>query len=65
MNPGNLGCYWQLLSSADELSKQLGSRTKPFHTLGVFVRELFEKGNFEKKLAEDNKSMNIIQHAKS
>ena len=31
----------------------------------MFLKEFFEKVNFEKKSSDDNKSMKITQHAKS
>ena len=48
-------CSWYYLS-------------KPFNSLDliVFKKEFFEKNNFEKKSAEDNKkAWKITQHAKS
>ena len=52
-------CWWRLLPSADNLCKQFGSRPGPtfcrswsgailFDTLIVFLKEFFEKVNFEK-----------------
>ena len=35
-----------------------------FDTLTVFLKELFEKLNFEKKLADDNINIKNYQHAK-
>ena len=48
--------------------KQFGTRSGPTKcpncaTLIVFLKEFFEKVNFEKKLADDNKSMKISLHA--
>ena len=55
-------------SSADNFCKQFGprsgpiesrpwSRSKQFDSLIVFMKEFFEKVNFEKKSVNDNKSM--------
>ena len=43
------------LLSADNLCKQFGPKSvsKLFDTLIVFLKELFEKVNFEKKSADD------------
>ena len=35
-------------------------QSKPFDTLIVFMKEFFEKVNFEKKAADDNKCMNKL-----
>ena len=64
----NSACQWQLLLSADHLSKQFGPRSGPtehrscpesipFDTLTGFLKQIFENVNFEKKSSEDNKGM--------
>ena len=40
-------------------------RSKPFDSLIVFLRDFFEKVNFEKKSTEETKTCKIAQHAKS
>ena len=56
------------MSSADNLCKQFAPRSGPtevgldldpncLDTLVVFLKEFFEKVNYEKKFADDNKSM--------
>ena len=50
------------------LSEPTESQNKVFTyllTLIMFVKDVFKKVNFEKKSADDNKSMKITQHAKS
>ena len=75
--PHQLFSCLQLLSLADNLWKRFGSRSGPtgcrswsgsklFDTLIVFLKELLEKVNFEKKISRQQKKHGkITQHAKS
>ena len=67
-------CSQWLLSSADNLCKQIVPRPtecsswsgfKMFDTLIVFLKEFFEKVNFEKNQQTTTKAWNVTQHAKS
>ena len=60
---------WLLISSAANLCKKFECRawsgSKLYYTLMVFLKEFFEKDDFEKKSAEDKKAYEITQNAKS
>ena len=60
------------VTSADNLGKQFGPRSGPtnrrawsgsklFDILMVFLKEFFQKNNFEKKSADDKKAWKITQ----
>ena len=56
------------MSSADNLGKQFGLRSGPtnpgsklFDILMVFLKEFFQKVNFEKKSADNKKAWKITQ----
>ena len=55
------------VSSADNVCKQFGPRSgsKLFDILIVFLKDFFQKVNFEKKTADDKKAGKITQHAMS
>ena len=49
------------MSTIIKICKQIGHRSKPFDTLIEFLKDFFEKINFEKKSDDDNKSMKNYQ----
>ena len=64
------------MTSADNFGKQFGPRSGPtnrrawsgsklFDILMVFLKEFFQKVNFEKKTADDKKAWKITQNAMS
>ena len=60
--------FWVLLQSvwtqSDPTKCRIWSGSKLVDTLIVFLKEFFEKDNFEKKSADNDKSMENTQHAK-
>ena len=58
-------CQLQMLSSADNLGKQFGSRSGQRKCLIVFLKEFFEKANFEKRQQTTTKAGKFIQKVKS
>ena len=63
-----------MVISADNIGKQFGPRSGPmncqawsgsklFDILMVFLKEIFQKVNFEKKSADDKKAWKITQYA--